>query len=59
MAFQLILLVTGAFLLYQLEAIVLMPKLWLLLHNQEMLLMAIKDDIKVEIMFKKIVHDMA
>jgi hypothetical protein len=59
MALQLILLVTGAFLLYQLEAIVLMPKLWLLLHNQEMLLMAIKDDIKVEIMFKKIVHDMA
>jgi hypothetical protein len=59
MAFQLILLVTGAFLLYQLEAIVLMPKLWLLLHSQEMLLMAIKDDIKVEIMFKKIVHDMA
>jgi hypothetical protein len=36
-----------------------MPKLWLLLHSQEMLLMAIKDDIKVEIMFKKIVHDMA
>jgi hypothetical protein len=59
MAFQLILLVTGAFLLYQLEAIVLMPKLWLLLHNQEMFLMAIKDDIKVEIMFKEIVHDMA